>query len=240
MRGVIAWHPRHVEVVARRQRSSGDKTAHGIGGDGNLRVSGVGNGEMEIAPVDAQIVARAVQNALLARARVEHGERGNAAPPPRHFFIARVYGDQRIHVDEERNVVRALAGRRKREIRDRPRKQIEIFGKGRREKCDRQSDLRGLERVDGARGRDFKRSLLHGRRGARHRAHESVRLPVNPRQARDRLRSARPVFSVLVGKTIGHGPYAEIRSVRDERNRRRPLLRGSKSGSKDGCGGEQA
>ena len=159
---------------------------------------------MEITPVDAQIVARAVQYALLARARVEHGEPGNAAAPPRHFFIARVHCDQRIRVDQEGNVMRAIARHSEREIRDRPRKQIEIFGKGRREESDRQSHLRGLERVDGARRRDFKRGLLHRRNGARRCAHESVRLPVNTRQARDRLRRAGPVFGVLVGKLIGH------------------------------------
>ena len=192
---------------------------------------------MEITPVDTQIVTRAVQYALLARARVEHGEPGNAAPPPRHFFIARIHGDQRIHVDQERDVMCALAGRRKREVSDRPRKQVEIVGKGRREKFDRQSHLRGLKRIDGARRRDFKRRLLHRRRGARHCAHESVRLPVNPRQARDGLRCASPVFGVFVGKTIGHRPHAEIRIVRDERNRGRPLLCRSKSGGKDGGDG---
>jgi hypothetical protein len=66
MRSMIARHPRHVEVVARRQHSRGGKTTQCIGGDGDLRVCRIRHGEMEIAPVDAQIVARAIQNALLA------------------------------------------------------------------------------------------------------------------------------------------------------------------------------
>jgi len=116
--------------------------------------------------------------------------------------------------------MRAIARHREREIRDRPRKQVEIFGKGRREEGDRQSHLRGLESVDAARWRDFKRSLLHCRGGARHCTHESVTVcPSNSRQACDRLRGPVQCLVSSSVRLIGHRPHAEIRLWRDEWNR---------------------
>lgn len=74
------------------------------------------------------------------------------------------------------------------------------------------------------RRRDCAAGLRHWGNAIRVVTHEAIRLPVDARDARDGLRSARPMGSVGIGEIIGKGPDAEIRIVSDKRCRRRSLL----------------
>ena len=53
----------------------------------DLSIRSIGSGEMEVAPVNAEIVAGTVQDALIARADVKNGKAMRAGTAPGNGFI---------------------------------------------------------------------------------------------------------------------------------------------------------
>src|SRR5579862_8710857 len=104
---------------------------------------------MEITPVDAEIVARTVKDALIARADIQQGQAAGARPAPGDGFIVGVDGNDGVYVQEKGNVVAALAAGSKTQICDGTGQHIEIFGKRRRKESNGQVHLAGVELVDG-------------------------------------------------------------------------------------------
>ena len=90
--------------------AGGDEAAQGVAGERSLRGRAVRDDEMKIAPVDAQIVAGTVERrAGRAEPTLSMREPGRAQPAPGHGLIGSVDGDDRIDIDQQRDVVRGRA-----------------------------------------------------------------------------------------------------------------------------------
>src|ERR1700736_6132096 len=76
----------------------------------DLGVFGIRDGEMKVAPVDAEIVSGAVQRLLVARADVEHGKTCSSGTPPDHWLVAAVDCDARIGVEIESYLMTVTVG----------------------------------------------------------------------------------------------------------------------------------
>ena len=158
---------------------------------------------MEVAPVDAEIIAGAAEDVLIARADIEDGKVGGLGAAPGYGLIGSVNGDDGIHVDKNRDLVAAVAAGGEAEIGDGARKDVEVFGKCGRKEGGGEFDTRCLELIDGVRGRDFERGLLHGGDFARIVTHEAVGLAVDAGDAIDGLTLAGPMRGVLVSEVVG-------------------------------------
>ncbi len=73
-----------------------------IAHDGGRGLFVVGYGEVEVAPVDAEVVAGAVEDVLVARADGEHGLRLGLIARVGDGLAGSVHGDDGIDVEEDR------------------------------------------------------------------------------------------------------------------------------------------
>ena len=201
-----------------------DEAVDGFRRFAELGVGVVGHGEMEVAPVDAQVVAGTIEDALIAGTDVEDREIAGLRAAPGDRLVIRIDGDDRIDVKQDGNIVAALADGREGEIRHGPREDIKILGECRRKERQRQIHTAGPELVDGARGRDGERYLLHGGDFLGIGAHEAPGLAVDAGQPGDGLMRARPVGRVAIGEPVGERPDAEIRVMGDQGHGGRALL----------------
>ena len=187
-----------VHVVRERQRAALDEAAHRIVRD-RCGTGFVGrNGDVKVTPVDAQIVARPVENALVLCADRKH-LRGRRLVPREGHGLAGIAGGEigpggQEHIDPVLGGVRRV--RRPREIGDRARQDIEIVKKGRREKREVKADARARKGVSGV-GRGQRHRGL-GQRGnvAWIAAHDAEGLTVDADQPIQRLGMAGPVTRV--------------------------------------------
>ena len=195
----------------------------GVGGS-NLVLRG---GGVDVAPVDAQVVALLLEDRLVLRADAQDGETALVLPRPDDFLgrlvdrqvgaVAEIDGD---------GVVAAVHGAHvPGQIRQRPGQHVEVVGQGRRGEREGDFDPRPLEVVDRARRPDLEADLRQRRRLLRLVAHEPVGLAVDANQARQCLLLARPVAGGVVGQTVGARPDAEVGVAGDERDGRRPERR---------------
>ena len=67
---------------------------------------GVGDAEMEVAPIDADAISGAMEQGLIAGAEVEESEICCAGAAPGYWLRSVVDGDLRVDVEEEIDVVR--------------------------------------------------------------------------------------------------------------------------------------
>ena len=191
---------------------------------------------MEVAPVDADAIAGTIEDGLIACADVEHRKSAGMGTRPRHLLRGIVDGDGWVDIEQQIDVMRlAVRGdRAPREIGDRARKHIEVFGKERSEEGDAQLQASGGEAVPRMQRRHFDGLLLHGfhfrqLEPAHLPSHPAKGLAVDARQPGKGLRRLRPMLRGAIGELVGHRPQAERRIVRDQRNRRRPMLLGQRS-----------
>ena len=240
IRCTVAGHARHVHVVGWGKRAGLDEAFQCDLRQGKLRAGVVWRCEMEVAPIDAQIVARTIQNALILRANIQDGEPLSAGTAPGNRFIGSIDRDDRIHIDEDGKIVVTLARCAHSEVSDRAGENIEILREGWREKGDGEADLASFELINGVRGCDLERGLRHRGHFTRISAHKAPRFAVDPGKAIEGLVAAGPVLRVLVSEFVGHGPDAEIGVVRDERDGGWPLLRNSHRNGDCGKRGQQA
>ena len=134
-----------------------------VGGDSGRRLLVFGYDQMEVAPVDAEIVAGTVEDVLVARADGEDVLGRGLVAGVDDLFGGIVDGDDGIDVEQHGNVMRCAVGRLRRpgEVGHRARENIEIAEDGRREEGEMQVDARSLELIERMRGRDGARDLLH-------------------------------------------------------------------------------
>ena len=90
MRGSGAGRERHVHLVRRWKDAEVDETLQGLRGCNSQRTLVVRNGEVEVTPVDAEIVAGAAEDALIARAHAEDGESAGLGAAPGDGLVLRV------------------------------------------------------------------------------------------------------------------------------------------------------
>ncbi len=188
---------------------------------------------MEVAPVDAQVVAGAIEDVLIARAYGEDFEERGARAGGDDALAAIVDGDERIDVEQDGDVMTGAAGGvcRPSEIGNGAGVDVEIAGHGRSEECELDDDAGGREGVARVSGVDGVAGLLHGRNLFRIAAHEAVGLAVDTGDADEGLRRACPMRGVRACEGVGCGPDAEVGIVRDQRRGWDALLSGSGCGS---------
>src|SRR5580698_7595401 len=145
VRCALARHARHVHVVLRRQCAGRGEVVQCVLRQSELRAFGVRSGQVEVAPVDAQIVAGAVEHALIAGADVEHGEALRARAAPGDGLVRGVDGDDRVYVDQDGQIVVVFARGAYGEVSHGAGEDVEVFGKCRREEADREADAGGTE-----------------------------------------------------------------------------------------------
>ncbi len=154
-------------------------------------------------------------------------ERRRAQPSPGDRVIVLIHRHQRTRIQQQRHVMRlaVVARHLPGQIRNRPRQQIHILRKGRREKRQRQRNARTVEAIDRVRGSDRQTGLSKRRRLLREIAHIAIALSVNANQPRQRLRRSGPMTRGPIGKLVVHRPDAEVRIMRHQRHGRWALLR---------------
>ena len=229
MRSAIARRLRHIHIVGGGESAVLQKFRD--------RVCRCDNGgrlprrhtQVEIAPVDTEVVARAVEHLLITRADVEQGEAAVLRASPGDRLVVGIDSDATVYIEQEIDLVTAAVGGLDSpcEIGDGAREQIEVLGKGGREELDSQADPASLKDVGGAGGLHVERVLLHRRDSSRIGTHITVGDAIDSHEAGEGLLGARPVSRGIVGKMVRHRPDAEIRIVRDERNGGRAGLLGA-------------
>jgi hypothetical protein len=92
--------------------------ASGSKGGGALRL---GNREVEVAPVDAEVVSRFFEQGLMLRADAEQVQARKMIARPDNGLLARVGGNGGVHVEVEGDVVLCVVARAdaEGEVRDR-------------------------------------------------------------------------------------------------------------------------
>src|ERR1700733_2040319 len=173
---------------------------------------------MEISPIDAQVVARPIQNILVTRAHIQHRQPSRAGSPPHYLLIGAVDRDARVCIQVDIHVVTNAVRRMDipRYIRYRPGQYVDIVGKRRSEERQLQIDTARFELITSVGRRDFLRALAENWSPLRPSPQEAVTLSVNPYQACQWLLRASPVLYVFVCQMVGHQPDAEVRIVRDQ------------------------
>ena len=233
--GSGGWRAGHVHVVG-----FGEFAGFGEGfgcapcGDGGGLLA-FGDGQMEVAPVDAEVVSGAIERALFLRADVEDGEAVGLGAAPGDGLVGGVDGDAGIDIEADGDLVSDAVGRRDSpsQVGDRAREEGQILREGRGEKGEVEVESGGLEGVNGAGGVDLHGELLHRGEFAGIGAHEAVGLAVDADEADEGLLGSCPVAGVFGGEGVGHRPDAEVRVVGDERDGWWALLRECRRGNSE-------
>src|SRR5580698_2554603 len=111
MRAVPVRRLGHAHRVARRHTSLLRKVAHNLWRDRSRRFLVLRDSKMEVAPIDANIVPRAIENVLIARTDREHVEVRCLVAEGYYLLAAVIDCDQRIDIDENGEAMRVPIGR---------------------------------------------------------------------------------------------------------------------------------
>ena len=192
------------------------------GGLGNA--FGLVGGDVEVAPVDAHIVAAPGEHGLLARSHAKDGMAVEAVALRHHGLVGRIHDQVGGGFEIDRHGVLAAVGGGGRpiEVGQRPREDFEVVRQGRGEERQPQLHARAFEFVDRARRLHFQARLIERRQISRVAPHDPECLAVDACQSGERVRLAGPVAGTFGVQAVGHRPDAEIRIVRHQRNGRRP------------------
>ena len=180
--------------------------------------------EVEIAPVDARIVARVFQDRL-RRAADLHGFDPAAAGHGLHrdrLLPRRIEAKflRRAELRAKRVRVPVQRLRPERQIGDRAAAQQQIVGKNGRKEARRQADTMRLKNILRGKRRYFHGNLTHRDASGLFAAHEAVLFAVDPQHAVDGVAVARPMTRCRLVECIPAGPDAEIGIDCDQGNRR--------------------
>ena len=214
---------RHRQQVLVAEHAAPDERVAAIVDVADDRLGTPRHGKERRSPVDAQIVARLLQDRLVLGAKAEQQEVARLPPVPEHLLVRHVDRPLRGHVEVERDLVRRAVARPGAEpdIARRAREEFEIVGEQRAHEADLQVDRPRLEAIDRPRGLHLERGLPHAL-GERFRpAHEPQRLAVHPHCAEQRELRAGPVARPVIVEPIGERPAARVRIDRDQRDGRR-------------------
>ena len=215
---------RHVGVVTGWQRARCDESAAGADGVGEGAGRVLRGGGIEIAPVDAQVVAGFRQQRLLLRAEPEQVAFGEAVAAPDDFLRQVVDCEMRRDIEVELDLMRLAVGGVELDVDDGQgtREQIEVVGQGGRGEGERQYDAGALEAGNGAGGQDIEIDLGQGGdigvNEAEFAAEEAVGRAVNADEAAERMGRAGPMSGVVGGELVGQRPDAEVGIVNGERH----------------------
>src|SRR5271155_4235039 len=97
----VTWLAGHFHAIGSWQCTGIEETGDCFRRCDERRAFLTGNGEIEIAPVDTQIIACAVKDSLITRSDAQNLEVRNLGPSPGYVFICRVHGHSGIHVQQD-------------------------------------------------------------------------------------------------------------------------------------------
>ncbi len=193
--------------------------------------------QIQVAPVDAHIVAAPHQHRLVPRSHTQHRLPVQLKTRRDHRLVVVVDHQvcRRIQVDA--HLVRGAVGRSRREfeVRQRPRQYIEIVRQRRRQKGEAHRYASTAEFVHRSRGQHFQSRLLERRVPLLRPSHYGKQLSIDSRQRIQSVRFPRPLFRWFRIQLVRHGPDAEVGIVRNQRHRGRPHRRGRLSDRRDRC-----
>ena len=184
-------------------------------------------GQVEIAPVDAQVVAALGEHRLLARADAQERQAIELEARSGRRLVRGVDHQvgRGVEVDLHLVILAIGGGGGPLQIGERAREHVEIVGQRRREEGEPDVGAGAGEFVDGAGGRNFHARLRQFGGGLPLAAHDPVGLAVDPRIGGERVRLAGPVFDAVAVQVVGRRPDAEIGIVGHQRDRGRTHLR---------------
>ena len=189
--------------------------------------SGIGGSDdVQISPIDAEIVAGLFEDGLLLGAHTQHLQFSDVISRPGDRLMHVVDGDICGSVEVSLNAMRAAIGGlyAPGQVGHGPRQHIQIAGESRREKCYRNSDVSAFKPIDSVGRQHVEMGLSKGRQLTRLRPNQAINFIVNSNETAEGLYGAGPVFGWLIGQAVRHGPDAEVRIMRDKRDCRRPEI----------------
>src|SRR5271155_672759 len=107
----VAWLAGHFHTIGTWQCTGIEESGDRIRRCDERSAYLVGNGEIEISPVDTQIITCAVKDSLITRYDAQKLEVRNLGPSPGDFFIRRAHGHSGIHVEQDSHGMRTPVGR---------------------------------------------------------------------------------------------------------------------------------
>src|SRR5882757_5515671 len=113
---------RHIKIVGIFQSPLLYELRHGSRGYFSRCTLRVRHAQTEVAPIDANPIARLVQTRLLLRPQVQHSQGARAGPPPRYLLRISIDCNLRADIEKELHLVRRIVRRPRRpaEISDGP------------------------------------------------------------------------------------------------------------------------
>ena len=171
-----------------------------------------GGGEVEVAPLDAEIVSRAVQRGLIGLAHLDGGHTGYGQNLPLGGIVPSLVHDELLGGQDGSGdgvilAVHRLVGQG--DVAHGAGQDGEIVGEQGRGEADGEADLTVGEYVGGGEGGDVHRDLLH--LGATLTdTHEELFLAVHRADTDEGVVGARPMLDGDVVEAVGHGPNGEV------------------------------
>ena len=222
--GLAGWHGGQVTSVGVERLAAGERGA-GFGarsGRGGL----AGAGDVEVAPVNALVVAPGFEHRLFDGADAQRRQFADIRNSLGSDNLLRLVDGQRgggiqIHGD----VMAVGRGRlgAVRDVGDRTRHHDQIVRQQRRQEGDGDLHAGFFEDVDRTRRQHGQADLLGGRCGVGGGAHEGECLAIDADETGEFLLVAGPVLGHLIVQFVGHRPDAEVRVIGDQRHGRRTL-----------------
>ena len=172
----------------------------------------LGSGEVEVAPLDAEIVSRAVQGGLVGLAHPDGGHIGYGKDLSFGGIVPLLVHDELLGGQDRGGdgvilAVHRLVGQG--DIAHGAGHEGEIVGEKRGGEADGEVDLPVGEHVGGGQGGDVHRDLLHLGAAVAD-AHEELFLAVHRADTDEGVVGARPMLDGDVVEAVGHGPDREV------------------------------
>ncbi len=161
--------------------------------------------EVQVAPVDAQIVAATTQNRLNFRPCRHTGQALDDRPRPDHGLTGIIHGNVGGCFEVDRDAMGLSIGGsyRKSHVGHRPGQQVDAIRQARCHERERQCHGRRAELVDGSRRQDGHAGLRQGGGAGRLHADHTPRLAIDGERAVQSLWFASPVRGVTFGELVG-------------------------------------
>ena len=197
---------------------------------------------MKVTPVDAEVVAGAVEDVLVARADGQDVGGGSLVAGEEDLLAVVAGGDVGIGGEIDADGVGLAVERTSGpgDVGDGAAEQIGVVEEAGGKEAEVKLDGAVAEAIAGVGGGDLHGELVERRHGAGIEAHDAIGLAVDADEARELLGMAGPVTGGRVGELIGVRPDGEVGVVGDEGRAGRALVGlGEDRGRGEGEDGER-